>query len=368
MKIESLTLTNFRNIQSMRFVPRPGVNIICGDNAQGKTNLLEAVWLFLGARSFRSAKESEFIAFGEEEARLEMVFSAQGRSQNARILFRPEKKVFTLNQIDRHSPSEFSGAFCAVVFFPDHLNLVKQGPEHRRRLVDQSLCQAYPKYAKALEGYGRILQQRGNLLRDAAYHAELLDTLDAWDETLLEYGSYIASTRARYLERLGLLAEEVYGGIASKKERLTVRYQHSFHPEEAVTDRGEIRAGMAEALRAARPRDLQSGVTHIGPHRDDLLLLLGGKNARSFGSQGQQRSIVLSLKLAECAVLAGSCGEEPVVLLDDVMSELDEGRRSYLLREMKGRQVLITCCDTSAFKGAVEREAIFPIAEGALVS
>ena len=367
MRIESIRLQNFRNIRDMLFLPTPGVNVICGENAQGKTNLLEAVWLFTGARSFRGAKESEYLLFGETRAQLALTFFSQQREQTASIVFGAEKKNVEHNEIKQDGTSALAGSFGAVVFSPDHLNLIKQGPEFRRKLLDQSLCQAYPKYAKALEGYGRILRQRGNLLRDVQYRPSLLGTLDTWDEILLEYGSYITATRARYAKKLAEKAARIYEGISSGREKFDAAYQFSFEAEPETTDRAVIRQKMEHALRQSREKDIQQGVSFVGPHRDDLEILVGGKSARAFGSQGQQRSCVLALKLAECGILEESMAEPPVVLLDDVMSELDEGRRSYLLQQMEGRQVLITCCDTSAFTGTIGSEAVFRIAAGALL-
>jgi len=365
MNVIRLRAQGLRNLHDLDFTPDGGVSIICGDNAQGKTNLLEAIWLFCGARSFRGSKDGEYIAFDRDFVRLELDFFAQGRGQSAVILIDREKKQVQLNGIKQRGVSALSGIFRAVVFSPDHLELVKQGPRERRRLIDISLCQAYPKYGKILEGYEKILRQRGVLLKDAQTYPQVLDMLDAWDASLAEYGGYITWMRARYVGKLAALAAEVYDGICAGREKFSASYAAGAGETGYGADRKEITEMLAKTVRENLREDIRQGRTSAGPHRDDIEIMVDGKNARAFGSQGQQRSCVLALKLAECKILEESAGEPPVVLLDDVMSELDSSRREYLLNHLCGRQVMITCCDASAF-GAMEGGKVFHMEKGVL--
>lgn len=347
MYVEELRLSGFRNLSDLVLQPHHGVNIISGDNAQGKTNLLEAIWLFTGARSFRAAKDSDYIRFGGQCARLSLSFHGEGRSQTAEISMasEQEKKYIYLNGIKLERRSLLAGRFCAVVFSPDHLELVKREPQKRRNLLDTSLCQAYPKYEKVLDSYEKILRQRSFVLRDAQIHDQLLDMLDVWDASLVEYAGYITWMRLRYTQKLAAYAAQVYQGISGGRESFSVRYLSSCGPMPEQAERAQVTALVDEAVKQSRGQDIKMAKTHVGPHRDDLEIEVNGKSARSFGSQGQQRSCVLALKLAECRILEEGMKEPPVILLDDVMSELDEGRRNYLLNHLKGRQVFITCCD-----------------------
>ena len=376
MKISKLCLENFRNIKQMELHPHDNINVIYGDNAQGKTNILEAVWLFSGARSFRGAKDSELIHFEEDISRLSMDFMAEERPQTASLTFgkagilNEGRKQTFLNEIKQSGQSKLAGVFCTVLFSPDHLLLVKQGPEHRRRMIDQSLCQAYPKYAKILDTYQKILKQRASLLRDIPRSGALLDMLDVWDKSFVDYGAYITAVRARYVRRLARAAGEIYGGISREKEQLTVQYRLSFGPEQESCDnytREDYKQALEQALKDCRREDIAQGHSTIGPHRDDMEIAINGNSARSFGSQGQQRSVVLALKLAECAILKERNGEPPVILLDDVMSELDEARRHYLLNYLKDEQILITCCDAALFAG-LEKGSVFRVENGVLAA
>ncbi|MCL2580326.1 MAG: DNA replication/repair protein RecF [Oscillospiraceae bacterium] len=345
MKIIKLETQGFRNLADTRFLPGDEVNVIWGENAQGKTNLLESIWIFSGAKSFRGSKESDYIGFDKEITRLDLTFHAGGREQTAQLVFAQDGRKVLLNGIKQERLSSLSGSLRAVVFSPDHLELVKQGPKERRRLLDVSLCQAYPKYGKILESYEKILKQRAVLLKDAAAHSQVFDLLEVWDESLIEYGGYISWMRAKYIARLAGYASEAYMGITGGREMFSARYDASCGKIEPAWGRKEVGEILRAAVRRNRLEDIRQGRTGIGPHRDDIEILIGDKSARAFGSQGQQRSCVLALKLAECRLLEEGAGEPPIVLLDDVMSELDAGRRRYLLTQLTGKQVIITCCD-----------------------
>lgn len=367
MKVESLQIASFRNIKEIKFVPCEGANIIFGDNAQGKTNLLEAIWLFSGAKSFRGAKDSEFTRFGSDSARLDLLFSAGNREQTASIRIENDKKSVLLNEIRQESVTKLAGEFCAVVFSPDHLSLVKQGPEKRRKFVDISLCQTYPKYIRILDGYQKSLRQRNCLLKDIREHPSLLDTLCVWDKNILEYGAYITSMRARYVKKLIETAKKYYAEISSGKEEFSAVYIPGFDTGDIeLSDRDRIRQKLEREMENARENDIRQGTTSLGPHRDDVEILVNGVSARSFGSQGQQRSCILALKLAECGILEERNNEPPVILFDDVMSELDHSRRDFLLNQLQGKQTFITCCDAGAFE-SLEQGKIFEIKAGGIV-
>lgn len=332
MKVLSLRHAGYRNLEAGVFAPGEGVNVICGKNAQGKTNLLEALWLFTGGRSFRGVRDGDLIRRGEAQAKLALSFYRDDRAQEAALALVGNRRQASLNGVPLRSPGQLVGQVCAVIFSPEHIALVREGPAGRRAFLDGALCQIRPGYARLLGRYQRTLSQRNALLKDIPRHCELEDTLAVWDEKLVQDGARIVAQRTAYLELLGPAAAGQYSGLSHGRETLALSYQHSAP---------DLRA----ALRAGRRQDIRQGFTGAGPHRDDLNLLLDGENARSFGSQGQKRSIVLALKLGEAAILEARTGEKPLVLLDDVLSELDAGRQEYLLNHLAGCQVFITCCE-----------------------
>lgn len=340
MKINTLKLKNFRNISQMELSFGEGVNIIYGENAQGKTNILESLWLFTGTRSFRAAKDSEQIKFGEDTAKIEVNFSVHGREQSAQIDFSDKKKVF-LNEIKLGSVSDLSQTYHAVIFSPEHLSLVKGGPKERRQFADNALCQIKPRFNEFLSKYKKNLVQRNAVLKDYKQNSSVEIMLDIFEENLAHLGSQIILQRKRYIEALQKEAENIYSGISSGKEKIELEYFCSFDYE----DEKELEKEFLNALKKSRNEDMMTLSTSVGPHRDDIEILINGISARKFGSQGQQRSCVLALKLAEANVLKNKTGEQPIALLDDVMSELDEQRQDYILHHIDGWQVFITCCD-----------------------
>lgn len=345
MKILQFSCEHFRNLTVPDFSPHPGMNVLYGQNAQGKTNLLEAMWLFTGGHSFRGVKDADLIGFGHNSCTLNLRFSAQEREQDACLSIASGKRQLELNGIPKRSAVSLVGTFCAVLFSPEHLAFVKGGPAQRRAFLDTALCQSRPAYAKQFALYQRTLQQRNSLLKDIPRHPELLDTLDIWDHKLSAYGSYLVRQRREYLSLIAQPVQEMYHGISRGKEQLSVAYLSSVrHDMEKPFEQPDF----YQALRNARTADLAFGYTAAGPHRDDLDLRVDGISARLFGSQGQQRSIVLAVKLAEAQALEHLCGEPPVIFLDDVLSELDAGRQDFLLNHLKNRQVFLTCCDPSA--------------------
>ena len=346
MKVIAVKFENYRNLKNDIIQPCDGVNIIYGDNAQGKTNLLEAIWLFCGGHSFRSAKDSEVIRWDVNYARLEMRFFGQEREQTAKLVFTGNKKQLEINGVEKKSAAALIEKFCAVVFSPEHLNLIKRGPSQRRKFIDSAICREKLQNAVILSKFNRVLVQRNSLLKDIYRRPSLENTLSVWDEPLIQNGAMLIKKRMDYVEMLSQRAKIYHDGISKNSEKLEIKYISSIDAE--MSDRtDEIAEKFRKKLNENRKDDIRTGVTNFGPHRDDIEILINGKNTRAFGSQGQQRSAVLSLKLAEASVLKERMGEEPVILLDDVLSELDSKRQDFLLNELKDCQVFITCCEKS---------------------
>lgn len=358
MYIEQLEFENFRNLEDGKILPGKGINVIWGNNAQGKTNLLEAVWLFTGGHSFRGNKDSELPRLeggaNASGARLTARFFSGCREQNAILKIEKGRRSCVINGVEKKTGSALVGKLCAVIFSPEHLQLIKDGPQKRRAFLDGAICQIKPSYAKALAGYNRALAQRNTLIKDIFRYPELKDTMDIWNERLVQFGTLVAGERIRYLEKLAPKAAEIYRGISKDREKLCVRYESSFfqNPETMGEE-------FLEALKKAEKTDLKLGYTSVGPHRDDMELTLGGLSARTYGSQGQQRSVVLALKLSEADILEEASGEPPLVLLDDVMSELDRERQDYLLNHLSGRQIFITCCSPETVNLMEKGEAVY---------
>ena len=354
MRLTGLTIRNFRNLRSVNLSPAPGVNVIYGENAQGKTNLMEAVYLLTGQKSFRAARESDFVRFGEETARIEADFICQGRQKSAALALGGKKQAW-LSGVEC-TPGELTGEFLAVVFSPGELALIQQGPAERRAFLDGAISQVMPRYLATLAAMGHILLQRNTLIADmqkSGNAAAMEPLLETWDRSLARAAYSVCHARARFLRRLAPPAAEIYQSICRRGDQpFRLSYQPSI-PAPQGADWAEISPAEGEAhlratLAAARGEDYKNYCTTLGPHRDNFEVTLAGVSARSFGSQGQQRSCALALKLAQCRVMEETLGEAPIILLDDVLSELDRTRREYFLRGEHPGQVFITCCDRGA--------------------
>lgn len=346
MKINSVKLNNFRNISSMELHATDGVNVIYGENAQGKTNILEAIWLFTGCKSFRGSKDTEFIKFNEDIAKINIDFSDNVRNKKSEIIIGNKKKNVYLNGVSLRSSSELIGSFYAVIFSPSHLSLIKDGPSGRRRFLDTALCQLKPSYAEHIAGYRRALLQRNALLKDLHLSPQLYDILDSLDDQLSRYSAAVISERLKYIEILSQYSKQIYAGISENKEYFNVTYSRNDITDINISVNDLYNLEL-ERIKNARKEDVLYKTTTIGPHRDDIDILINNVSARSFGSQGQQRSCALALKLGESEIIKKITGETPVALLDDVMSELDEKRQDYVLNHINDRQVFLTCCDPS---------------------
>lgn len=342
MHINELKIENFRNIEFMKISPHKEINIIYGQNGQGKTNLLEAIWIFTGCKSFRSSKDSELVQFNRENSKISMNFETSFRENDASI-FIDKKRMASLNGINLNSPRELIGQYYAVVFSPIHLSLIKDGPLNRRKFIDTAISQIDNAYARKLMYYNHLISQKNALLKNANENSSLLDTLDIWDEKIALAGADIIVDRIDYIKMLQKKATEIYFGISGEKEELSIKYLSNVRYQSE--EKQDIAKLYFESMQKNRPNDLYLKNTTSGPHRDDIEILINGISARKFGSQGQQRSASLSLKLGEAEIIKDLKGEHPIILLDDVMSELDSTRKNYILNKMTDKQVFITCCE-----------------------
>jgi len=346
MRLTRLTVTDHRNIARAELVPAPRLTVLCGANGQGKTNLLEAVWLLTGGKSFRGSKDAELVRRGAEFSVLEAAFEAGNRAQEMRLTVglkgtqRPGRTV-RLNGADRGRAASVAGTFTAVAFDPNHLSLVKGGPEGRRHFLDAALCQLYPGYLSAERRYLRAVAQKNALLKayDITPGGDVL--LETYNEALAAYGSEVMRRRAEYMAKLAPAAAANYRDISRGAETLNIRYCPCCEPGNE--------AALAARLREVRQTELRAGFCLTGPHREDLEIDIDGQPGKIYGSQGQQRSAVLSMKLAEASVAGDVLGEHPVMLLDDVLSELDDARQTYLLTRIEDKQTFVTTCDSAAF-------------------
>ena len=355
MFIKEIKIENFRNIENLKMMPSENVNVIFGKNAQGKTNILEAIWLFCGAKSFRTYKEQEFIKLSSEYFKNEMIFFDGERDNNIKISLSQKKEVL-YNGVKKKSAAEIAGNFTAVAFIPTDLMFIKGGPEIRRRFLDGVICQIKPSYISLLHKYNKILSQRNALLKDAYYNADIYDLLDVYDREMAKTGIKIINERKNYLYKLNEKASSFYDGISGGKEKMRCFYISSANDENEFYER----------LKEKRREDIKQGFSSIGPQRDDIEVLIDEMSAKNYASQGQQRSIILTLKLAEGEIIYKEKGKKPIFLLDDVMSELDEYRQDFILNHVKENQVFITCCDISSVLRLFSGK-IFEIKEGKIV-
>ncbi|MBR3968630.1 MAG: DNA replication/repair protein RecF [Clostridia bacterium] len=337
MKVKNLKLENFRNISNLKLYFDDEINVICGENAQGKTNIIEALWLFSGAKSFRNSKDYDYIKFGEKSAKISVEYEMLGVENSASIKFSDKKTAF-LNEKKQPNTSSLAGKYNAIVFSPLDLNLVTDGPDKRRRFLDIAIGQLYPNYIEILRNYSRAVMQRNKIIKDYRYDKTISIMLDVFEAEIVDMGNKIVNYRKKYIEILNKYVSKIYEGISSGKEKIEIFY---------ISKNEDLNL---ENIKISRENDMFTQTTSIGPHRDDISFKINDINVRSFGSQGQKRSVALSLKLAGAEVIKEVSGEYPICLLDDVMSELDENRQNYILNHIRNWQSFITCCDTSNIK------------------
>ena len=373
MIIESLELKNYRNYGELSLSFDPGTNLLYGDNAQGKTNILEALYFCASAKSHRGSKDREIIRFGEEEAHIKLIL--RKRDVPYRIdmhLKKNSAKGIAVNGMPIRRASELFGILNAVLFSPEDLNIIKNGPSDRRRFMDLELCQLNRSYVHALVSYNRALVQRNRLLKDISFQPELRETLDLWDSQLVNYGSQLIRERRAFLARLNPVIGPIHAGLTGGKEEISVIYDSN-------TDEQEF----GNSLFRARESDLRQKITSAGPHRDDIGFFVKrtdaeaslaavpsdrrGMDLRKYGSQGQQRTAALSLKLSEIGLMEQTTGESPVLLLDDVLSELDTDRQKQLLKTISRIQTVITSTGMENLLGREFRiDRTFEVRNGAV--
>jgi len=349
MKIEKHCAENYRNLKKIEFEPADGINIIYGENGQGKTNILESIWLFTGCQSFRTHKCRELVKDNENKAEIEIDFYARNRKQNARMTIDTKRQV-QINGIWQETPRSLLGEFQAVVFSPAALSIVKDGPSEKRRFMDIAISLLKPNYACLLSRYIKTMAQRNALLKQLSEKGGDNELLAPWDEELSHIGAKITDYRLKYIDRLAVKATDIYTGISGGREAVSLKYLQSFRIE-GNTEK-DIEEAMFATLEKNRQTDIRRQATSCGPHKDDLAIDIDSRCARSFGSQGQQRTCALAVKLGEASIIAEIGREQPVALLDDVMSELDCARQNYLMKYLDGWQVFITCCDPSVLSRA----------------
>lgn len=355
MNITSVELHNFRNYEELKIELSPGTNILYGDNAQGKTNILEALFVSGTTKSHKGAKDREMIRFGCEESHL--VTEVKKNLGDYRIdmhLKTRKSKGIAINRISIKKASELFGVLNLIFFSPEDLGIVKNGPSERRRFLDVEISQLDKIYLADLSRYNQALAQRNKLLKEIEKQPELLSTLSIWNAQLLQYGKKIIRRRKQFVDDLNGLIGEIHGKLTGEKETLVLRY------EPDVTE-----ANFELELVSAEERDLRQLSTSVGPHRDDVSFLIDDIDIRRFGSQGQQRTSALSLKLSEIELVKRSIRECPVLLLDDVLSELDQNRQNFLLNSIHDIQTIITCTGLDDFiKNRFQIDRVFYVKEG----
>lgn len=357
MIIESIELDNFRNYESLKLKFDSGTNIFHGDNAQGKTNILEAIYLCGTTKSHKGSKDKEIIRFKQEESHIRMRILKDDSSYKIDMHLKKNRaKGIAINGIPIKRASELLGLGNFVFFSPEDLNIIKNGPGERRRFIDLELCQLNKIYLYNLSNYNKIVNQRNKLLKDIYFHPEYREMLDVWDEQMVAYGKKIIDDRAAFVESLNGIAGGIHKKLSGNKEDLFISYDKSVKADQ-----------FEELLKRNREKDIKFKMTLLGPHRDDLSFLIKDVDIRKYGSQGQQRTAALSLKLAEIEFVKREIRDKPVLLLDDVLSELDSNRQHYLLDSIHDIQTLITCTGLDDFiQNQFKINRTFHVVEGSV--
>lgn len=339
MIVESIKLNHFRNYDKLELKFDEGTNLFYGDNAQGKTNILESVYLCGTTRSHKGSKDREIIHFGEDESHICMRIKKGDIPYRIDMHLKKNKtKGIAINGVPVRKASELIGLGNFVFFSPEDLNIIKNGPSERRRFLDMEMCQLDKIYLYHLSNYNKILAQRNKLLKDFQFYQEAESMLDILDEQLVQYGSVLIRMRSGFTEVLGDILKDIHYNLSGKKEHLILSYENDTEIDD-----------FEHKIKVNREKDIRTKITNEGPHRDDLCFLIDGVDIRKYGSQGQQRTAALSLKLSEIEIVKRNIKDTPVLLLDDVLSELDSSRQRYLLENIHDIQTLITCTGIDDF-------------------
>ncbi len=351
MHLCELSLRDFRNYEELHFTAEPGVNLIVGDNAQGKTNLLEAIVYLGSGKSWRTQKSAELVRFGGQFADLEAKVWSEDREQTLRTVIFPGKRPRQLwrNSVKKKSASECAGVLNTVLFCPEDLMVLKSGASARRRLGDMALCQLRPNYDAALAEYNRLLEQKSRILKDRFDHPAWLDILPEYNLRICQVGALLISYRARFYESLGKEASVYHGQFSGGAEDFTMNYHTVSTVADPFASVAKLTEDLQNHMESHARAELESGQCLTGPHKDDFDVQLSGLSVKTYGSQGQTRTAAISLKLAQRELMKRESGQEPVLLLDDVLSELDPGRQDFVLNQIQTGQVFITCCEKERF-------------------
>ena len=346
-----MNLESVRNYQEAQLTFDPGVNLIVGDNAQGKTNLLEAIAYLGSGKSFRAQKTAELIRFGADFGEVEGTVFAQQRKQTLRFVLFPGSRARQIwrNGAKQKTAADIAGVLPTVLFCPEDLLMLKAGAAQRRRFGDSALCQLRPNYDAALTQYNRILEQKSRILKDHFIDPRVLDILPEYNLRLCQVGALLISYRARFYEALGAAAAEFHGQFSGGKEEFSLEYRTVSTVKDPFAPVSQLTEDLQEHLQQHSRAELESGQCLTGPHKDDFTVALSGIDLKAYGSQGQTRTSAISLKLAQRELMRREWGEEPVLLLDDVLSELDPGRQDFVLNKIVSGQVFITCCEPGRF-------------------
>lgn len=359
MIIESIELKNYRNYEELHMELNEGTNILYGDNAQGKTNILEAVYVCCTSKSHKNAKDRDIIRFDQDESHIKMQIRKNDVPYRIDMHLKKNKpKGIAINGMPIRRASELFGIANVVCFSPEDLNIIKNGPSERRRFIDMELCQLNKLYVHSLVQYNKVLVQRNKLLKELAFRPDYGETLDVWDMQLVNYGNEVMEYRGDFVCRLNEMIHGIHARLSGQKEDLKICYE----PDTAA-------AQFEEALKRSRTQDMKQKTTLCGPHRDDISFFVNGIDIRKFGSQGQQRTAALSLKLSELELVKQLIHDRPILLLDDVLSELDAGRQNHLLNAINDIQTIITCTGLDDFvNNRFKIDKIFKVIDGAVVS
>ncbi|AKL93530.1 DNA replication and repair protein RecF [Clostridium aceticum] len=339
MMVEEIKLIDYRNYKQLQLQFHPKLNIFVGENAQGKTNILEALYLCAIGKSFRTSKDQELVKILKDHAYIKTTISKTTDKTEIEILINKESsKRIKINKLSLTKYGDLLGNLNVVLFSPEDLKIIKEGPSERRRFINNDISQILPRYYHTLTQYNKILQQRNKVLKN--YKGKTLD-LEVWDEQLIERGAWLIVYRKKFIKRIAILAKLMHKKITEGLELLEVQYDSNIKIKEE-DELKDIKEKFKQALKEIKPLEEKRGLTLVGPHRDDLIFKINGLEVKTYGSQGQQRTTVLSLKLAELELMRGEVGEYPILLLDDVMSELDKKRQNYLIKNLKNVQTFIT--------------------------
>lgn len=348
MVLKKLRLFQYRNIPYAEISFHEGINFLLGENAQGKTNALEAIYLFARGKSFRGALDSEILMTGKDAFSAEITFEKRDREETLLYGFGKKERVRKRNGIHLSSQAEMIGSFRAVLFSPDHLQMVKGSPSERRSFLNIAAMGAYPMYVSLYARYQKILEQRNALLKEIQKgERDRGDDLSVWNEKIASAAAEIYLYRKEYIKRLEKAAGRIMNALSGGKETLSLVYQSDVSDFERTDEKGSATEAYLRVFSSSCEKEAALGSSQFGVHRDELLILVNGRVARDYCSQGQQRSVVLSLKMAEGEIMREVCGESPVYLFDDVLSELDEGRRGFLLSGISDSQFIVTGCEKS---------------------